>query len=203
MSSASPDARESGLRGAGVWAGSSAERASWRAARASAPGCSPSSASDQAARTPAASRAACMIAAGSVPAARSCWRTRWSSIVQRCQISARRSTPACRSAADRGSAGAVDFHSTTARCCACSSWPQLRRSAGRVRSRASRPPPYHTLPRAPCVSAGKPDGVADDHVGASLGVAGAGWTPRSRSRRMNSLSSRLAVAQARTTRSSV
>ena len=38
MISASPDARDTGLRDAGVWAGSSADRASWRLARASAPG---------------------------------------------------------------------------------------------------------------------------------------------------------------------
>ena len=42
-----------------------------------------------------------------------------------------------------------------------------------MRSRASRPPPYHTLRRGPVIGAGEADGVADDHVGPALGVAGA------------------------------
>ena len=165
MNSASPDARESGFGDAGVWAGSSAERASCRAARASAPGWSPSSASDQAARTPAPSRAACAIAAGSLPAARSCWRTRSSSVVQRCHISPRCSSSAWRSAGERGFVDVDELHSRDrARRCAPASWRQPRRRAGQGQVAGEPPAAVPHAPPRPVLGAGEPDGVADDLV---------------------------------------
>jgi hypothetical protein len=80
---------------------SSADRASWREARASPAGWSRSSASGQATRTPTPSRAACAIGAGSLPAARSSRRTRSSSIVLRCHINARCLSSAWRSAREK------------------------------------------------------------------------------------------------------